>query len=319
MNVYYNLKDLPQFTNSVITIGSFDGIHNGHQKIVQQVNELATKHEGESIVITFHPHPRLIIYPKDKSLRLITTIEEKIALFEHFGIDNVVVVPFTVEFSQQSADEYIQKFLVEKFSPKCIVVGYDHKFGLNRQGDIHYLKAAAKDFHFEVEEILEQQVADITVSSTKIRLALEKGDVRTANELLGHPFTLSGKVIRGQQIGHTIGFPTANLEVSSPHKLVPPYGIYACQVLVKGNRYGGMLYIGDRPTLNGLDFRTIEVNIFDFRDEIYNENIKIECIDFIRSDQKFDDLESLKLALAEDKKATLTILKKGFAFAKKKK
>lgn len=308
MNVYRNLDDLPPFKRSVLTIGSFDGVHNGHQKILERVKELAAEYDGESIVITFHPHPRLIIYPKDKTLQLITTIDEKIDLFKRFGIDNLVIIPFTVEFSQQSADEYIQKFLVERFSPKGIVVGYDHKFGLNRQGDIHYLKAASKTFDFDVYEIEKQDVADITVSSTKIRSSLEKGDIKTANQLLGYQFYLSGKVARGQQIGQTIGFPTANIEIQSSHKLIPPYGIYACQVTVNEKQFGGMLYIGDRPTLKEYDFRTIEVNIFDFKEDIYGKDILVECIDFIRKDEKYNNLEALQAALKNDKKVALSIL-----------
>ncbi len=308
MNVFKNLHNLPHFKNAVLTIGSFDGVHNGHQKILERVKELAQQYNGESIVITFHPHPRLIIYPKDNSLQLITTVEEKISLFERYNIDNVVVVPFSVEFSQQSADEYIQKFLVEKFAPRCVVVGYDHKFGLNRQGDINYLKAATKNFKFDVFEISKQDVDDVTVSSTKIRNALNSSDIKSANRLLGHLFSLSGAVVKGQRIGHTIGFPTANIEITEKHKLIPPFGIYACQVWIDEKQYGGMLYIGDRPTLKDHENRTIEVNIFDFDKDIYGQKIRIDCLDFVRPDAKFDDLTALQAAIAQDKTAALRIL-----------
>jgi riboflavin kinase/FMN adenylyltransferase len=184
MNVYNSLSDLPNFKNAVLTIGSFDGVHAGHQKILERINQLAKKNEGRSIVITFHPHPRQIIYPNDKSLRLLNSIDEKVALFEKYGIDNVVVVPFTVEFSQQSADEYIQKFLLEKFNPKYIVIGYDHKFGLNRQGDINYLKSYSRKKEFEVIEISRHDIQNIGISSTKIRNFLSEGDVSQANKLL---------------------------------------------------------------------------------------------------------------------------------------
>lgn len=309
MRVFYQLDDLPAFANAVMTIGSFDGVHCGHQQILARLNRLARRVKGESVVITFHPHPRQVIFPRDKSLRLLTTIEEKIALFERYGVDHVVVVPFTVEFSQQSADEYIQKFLVEKFHPRYIVIGYDHRFGLNRQGDIDYLKWHSKEFGYDVVEIEPQEVDNIAVSSTKIRRALETGDVGGARRLMGHPFMLTGQVVRGQQIGTSIGFPTANISVDEPNKLVPPDGIYAVQVVHEGSTYGGMLYIGDRPTLAGLDERTIEVNIFDFQQSIYGEQIQIAFIDYIRGDQAFTDLEGLKQQLARDRETSFERLR----------
>ena len=308
MNVYYNLNDLPKFKNSVITIGSFDGVHHGHQKIIERVNNLAKDIGGESILITFHPHPRVVIYPKDKSLKLLSSLEEKIALFEKYQLDNVVVVPFTVEFSQQSADEYIQKFLVEKFNPKFIVIGYDHRFGLNRQGDVNFLKFHGEQFDYKVVEIPQQEVADITVSSTKIRKALETGQVKAASELLNHNYSITGKVMHGLRIGHEIGFPTANIELTTSYKLVPPQGIYASYVNHKGKRYQSMLYIGHRPTIENHNERTIEVNIFDFNEDIYDEVINIEVIKFIRADEKFDGLEALKKQLFLDKENALAIL-----------
>lgn len=308
MKVFNDLNNLPGFKRAVVTIGSFDGVHTGHQKILEKVNLLAKRINGESVVITFHPHPRLVIYPKDNSLKLLSTIDEKVQLFEQYGVDNVVVVPFTIEFSQQSADEYIQKFLVEKFQPRYIVIGYDHRFGLNRQGNIDYLKWHGKSNGFEVVEIAKQEVEDIAVSSTKIRNSLENGNVAAAQKLLGHYFTLTGTVVRGQQIGSEIGFPTANLEIIQEHKLIPPNGIYAVQVIHQKNRYQGMLYIGDRPTLKTFHNRTIEVNIFEFNKDIYGDKLKLELIAFIREDQKFEDLEGLKVQLGKDKEAAITVL-----------
>ena len=215
MRVFNDLNNLPAFDNAVVTIGSFDGVHHGHQQILEKVKALAHKNNGESIVVTFHPHPRLVIYPKDKSLRLITTIDEKVTLLKRYGIDNVIVVPFTFEFSRQTADEYITDFLVGKFKPKHIVIGYDHRFGLNRQGDINFLKWHGSKHGFEVVEIEKQQVEDIAVSSSKIRSALEQGDVKGAAKLLNHFYTLSGTVERGEQIGQTIGFPTANIKINN--------------------------------------------------------------------------------------------------------
>lgn len=314
MNVYHDLNQLPAFKNAVLTIGSFDGVHRGHQKLLDKINHLARDVEGESIVVTFHPHPRLVIYPKDDSLRLITTIDEKIAFLERFKVDNVVVVPFSVEFSQQSADEYIEKFLVEKFQPKHIVIGYDHRFGLNRQGDINYLKWHSERHGFEVIEIEKQEVEELAISSTKIRESLQKGNVKGATDLLNHYFTLTGTVVDGQKIGTNIGFPTANLEVTSAHKLVPPTGIYAVYVWHNGNRYKGMLYIGNRPTIARKGERSIEVNIFDFDKNIYGDKLRLEFVAFTRSDRKFDNLEQLKAQLQLDKEDSLKHLEKESAF-----
>lgn len=308
MQVYNDLNNLPTFRNAVVTIGSFDGVHHGHQQILEKVKDLAKKADGESIVVTFHPHPRLVIYPQDDSLRLISTIDEKVALLKRYGIDNVVVVPFTFEFSRQTADEYIQKFLQEKFNPTCVVIGYDHRFGLNRQGDINYLKFHGKKAGFEVVEIEKQEIQEVAVSSSKIRVALEKGDVKTAGKLLNHYYHLTGTVVRGQQIGSTIGFPTANLQVNNKHKLIPPDGIYAVFVEHKKQRYQAMMYMGNRPTLDKHDNHVIEVNIFDFDQDLYGEKLKVELVDYLRDDAKFDDLEGLKNQLREDKIQSRKIL-----------
>lgn len=301
MKVFYDLDNLPDFKNAVITIGSFDGVHCGHQRIIQQVNHLAESIDGESVVITFHPHPRQVIYPRDKSLQLITTTEEKVRLLQHYQVDYVVVVPFSIEFSQQHADEYIQKFLIDKFHPRYIVVGYDHRFGLNRQGDLNYLQWYSEQADYEVIEIAQQEVDDISVSSTKIRVAINQSDIATANRLLGHAFPLSGKVVHGKKIGQKLGFPTANLQVAEAVKLIPPHGIYAVYVYFEEVRYGGMLYIGDRPSLEDDGGRTIEVNIFDFDSNLYGEEIYLEVIAYIRHDAQFPNLEALKEQLAKDR------------------
>jgi len=310
MKVHHDLNALPSFQNAVLTIGSFDGVHHGHQKIIEKVRQLARRLDGESILITFHPHPRQIVYPKDTSLRLLTTIDEKVKQLERYGLDHVVVVPFTVEFSQQSADEYIENFLVDKFQPRYIVIGYDHRFGSNRQGDINYLRWHGQNNGYDVLEIEKQEVEDIAVSSTKIRKALDNSDIRTATQLLNHYFTLTGAVVHGQQIGTDIGFPTANLEITQSHKLVPPNGIYAVWVWYAEKRYGGMLYIGDRPTLKEYDNRTIEVNIFDFNKTIYGDKLRVELVDHIRHDTAFEGLDQLRQQLANDRLKTQEILKR---------
>lgn len=308
MKVHRELENLPKFRNAVLTIGSFDGVHRGHQKIIERVRALAREADGESIVVTFHPHPRQVVYPKDDSLRLLSTVDEKVALLQRYGVDHVVIVPFTVAFSQQSADEYIEKFLVEHFHPKYIVVGYDHRFGLNRQGDINYLRWHGEKFGYEVFEIEQQEVEDIAVSSTKIRNALDAGQVGTAWQLMGHYYTLIGEVAHGQKIGSSLGFPTANIEISQTEKLIPPDGIYAVWVAHKGQRYGGMLYIGSRPTLKKYNNRTIEVNIFEFDQNIYGDELKLELVEFIRHDSQFTDLEGLKKQLVMDRKQAQALL-----------
>lgn len=311
MRVFYQLEDLPPFKRAVLTIGSFDGVHSGHQQLLARINRLAHQSGGESIVITFHPHPRQVIYPKDDSLQLLSTIEEKVALFERYGVDNVIVVPFTVAFSQLSADEYIQRFLVDKFHPATIVIGYDHKFGLNRQGDIEYLKWHSKDAGFKVVEIEQQEVDDIAVSSTKIRNALLSGKVQEACRWLNHEYSLTGKVVHGQKLGTKLGFPTANIQPTNKHKLVPADGIYAVKVHHQDEAYGGMLYIGSRPSIAGIDERVIEVNIFDFDQNVYGQELTITLVEFIRGDQHFSDLEGLKAQLAEDRTTSLELLEQG--------
>lgn len=241
MKVFRDLHQLPTFKNAVITIGSFDGIHHGHQEILTELKERARTIEGETIVITFHPHPRQIVFPQDKPLQLLTAIEEKIRIFQNLGIDNLVIVPFTVEFSQQSADEYIHKFLHKLFKPKYIVIGYDHKFGLNRQGDINYLRSYSDQLGFKVKEIDAQTEANIVVSSTKIRNSLNDGKISLANKLLQYNYVISGVVGTGQNLGTKIGYPTANITITERHKLIPKVGIYAVVVSLDLGRFGGML------------------------------------------------------------------------------
>ncbi len=305
MKVFRDLSELPAFENTVVTIGSFDGLHKGHQKILNRLKKISRDNKVEHVVITFHPHPRSIIYPKDKSLVLLTSLEEKIQLLESMGIQNLVIVPFSVEFSQLSAEEYIANFIHKYFKPKTIVIGYDHKFGLNRSGDINLLNLKAPDYGFEVVEIPKQEIEEITISSTKIRAAIKEGHLEHANVLLGHPYPLAGHVIRGRKLGTEIGFPTANLDLENAGKLIPKDGIYACYVHHGKKRYEGMLYIGDIPTIGTDRDKAIEVNIFDFDKDIYSERITVEVLRFLREDQKFDSIEALKAQLHEDRKSSL--------------
>lgn len=308
MKVYKDLNKLPPIPNAVVTIGSFDGVHRGHQQILHQVTELAKGCQGESVVVTFHPHPRHVLSPDRDRFKLISTVEEKAQLLAGYGIDNIVVVPFDEAFYTQSPQDYIESFLMDKFNPTWIVIGYDHKFGKNRAGDITDLRRYAQQGHFHIKEIKKQMVEDIAVSSTKVRHALQEGKVQVAHQLLGHFFTLTGKVTHGQRIGHTIGFPTANIELSESYKLIPPYGVYAVFVFINKKRYKGMLYIGDRPTLADHHNKTIEVNIFDFEEDIYGEQIKVEFVAHLRDDERFENLEGLKRQLGRDKERAMEVL-----------
>jgi len=311
MRIFRDIQALPKFNNAVITIGSFDGVHIGHQKIIKRLNHLAKEIDGESVIITFDPHPRKIIYPKDNSLQLLTTLEEKIDLCESFGVDNLVIVPFSIEFSQQHPREYVERFLIGSFAPKYIVIGYDHKFGLNRKGDISLLQEYQEEHGFEVVQIKKQELEDITISSTKIRNALLSGDIQDANHFLNHNYKLSGVVGHGDKIGKTIGYPTANIVIDESSKLIPLDGVYAAYCHLEGVQYRGMLYIGNRPTLEDVSKKQkIEVNIFDFDQNIYDKPLEIELIAKTRSDIKFDSLDDLKAQLAQDKVDSLSILER---------
>ncbi len=301
MRVFTDLSQLPPFQNAVVTIGSFDGVHSGHRRILEQVQTLAHACGGESVVITFDPHPRTVLQPGDMAFKLLTTTAEKIALLESCGIDNVAVVPFSLEFSRHDASHYVEDFLVKKFQPRYIVIGYDHRFGNNREGDISFLKKYESTAGFEVVEIPAQEVDDIAVSSSKIRRALDAADILLANRLLGHPFSFSGEVVEGRKIGRSIGFPTANIEIEDPYKLVLPPGIYAARVVVaSGAEWDAMLYIGNRPTLEGVEHQTIEVHVLDFSGDLYGQTLTVEVLDFVRSDKKMGDLEALKKQIEKD-------------------
>ena len=308
MRIFRDIKDLPSFKNAVITIGSFDGVHRGHQKIIKRINHLAKEIEGESVIITFDPHPRKIIYPKDNTLELLTSLEEKINLCESYGIDNMVIVPFSIEFSQQNPREYIEKFLVGLFAPKYIVIGYDHRFGLNREGNIDLLKEYESDSDFKVIQIKKQELEDITISSTKVRNALKDGNIDEASQFLNHSYSLKGKIVHGDKIGQTLGYPTANIRLTENDKLIPAEGVYGVQCTVEGLERKGMLYIGKRPTLEGKEpVLKIEVNLFDFNDNIYDKEIKVDLLYHIRGDMKFDSLLSLKHQLSKDKQSVMSL------------
>ncbi len=313
MNIYYSLNEVPDFRNAVVTIGSFDGVHFAHKKLINRINQIAVEIGGEGVVVTFHPHPRSIVFPNDKSLQLLSTIEEKIELFEKAGVQHLIVIPFTIEFAQLSANEYIEKFLVQALKSKFLVVGYDHKFGLARMGDFQLLQMYEKQGLFKLIEIEKQEIEEISISSTNIRKSIMNKDLGQANSLLGGYYFIRGKVVKGDSIGTTIGYPTANIEVSTKDKLIPPIGIYACFVSIAKHRFKGMLYIGKRPTIEHDGKPVIEVNIFDFNENIYDEYIGLEIVKFIREDQKFEGLEMLKNQLDLDRISANQILEDVFS------
>lgn len=294
-----------------VTIGTFDGVHLGHQKVIARLNEIAKTYAGESVIFTFKTHPRMVTAPNETNLRLLTTLNEKIMLFEKYGIDHLIVYPFDKAFSELSYSEFVEKILVNGIGTKRLVVGHDHKFGKNREGGFEYLKKCADKFNFQIEQLDALFVEDENVSSTRIRNALENGDIRKANHYLGYKFTLQGKVVNGKRLGRKLGFPTANIEVSDKHKIIPGYGVYAVKVTVNKTGYFGMLNIGTRPTFNkNADNRSIEVNIFDFDGDIYGQEIMIAFYNKIRDEQKFNNIEMLVGQLAKDKNSALEILLK---------
>ncbi len=310
MKVYRFLDDLPRFRNPVLTIGTFDGVHEGHQQIIGRINAMAREMDGESILLTFHPHPRLVLNPNDTSLQLINTLQEKIDLLDHYGIHEMIIATFSKAFAQTSPRDYIKHFLVDKIQPKVIVIGYDHHFGKDRGGNIETLRQYAGAFGYRVEEIEKHIVEDVGVSSTKIREAISAGQITQANHLLGHPFRLTGRVIKGHQIGNQLGYPTANLFVEDKHKIIPGVGIYASRVRVGEQWYKGMLYIGYRPTFSGKE-KAIEVNLFDFNGNLYGDELTLDIVAEIRGDKRFDTPEELAAQMAADKEATLRILDQG--------
>jgi len=299
MKIYEGLGEFPTLKNAVVTSGTFDGVHLGHQKILQRVLEIAEKIDGETVLITFWPHPRLVLFPEEHKLRLLSTFEEKAKLLREFGIDHLISIPFTKEFSELSSQEFIENVLVNKIKCKKLVIGYDHRFGKNREGSFEYLQANHLKFGFELEEIPRQDVDDIGISSTKIRKALEAGDVTMALNYLGRPYELNGLVIKGQQIGRSIGFPTANIHIPNDYKLVPRDGVYAVQAAVNGNLYKAMLNIGNRPTVDGSK-KTVEAHLFDFQGDLYDKQITIYFKAFLREERKFNGLEELKAQLKLD-------------------
>lgn len=306
MKVWRSLVGLDSIKNAVLTIGTYDGVHIGHQSIIKRVNDIAQNVDGSSVLITFHPHPRVVVNTGHK-VSLLSPLNEKIDLLEQYGLQNLVIVPFTRAFSQMSPKSYVEDFLVRNFDLNTVVIGYNHKFGKNREGDFDFLTEHAKELNFQVEQISKQELESISVSSTKVRQALEDGKVKHAISLLGHEYALQGVVVKGKQLGKKIGYPTANLLIESEHKLIPRNGVYAVRVQLQDQKLQGMLNIGYRPTVSGAHL-SIEVNIFDFDQDIYGEQLELSFVDFLREEIKFDGIDDLKMQLAKDKAQATAIL-----------
>ena len=306
MKVHRSLKDLPKFFNSVLTIGTFDGVHEGHRKIIGALLEEATRVHGESIIVTFHPHPRRILRPEE-AIALINLEEEKISLLEATSIDHLVIVPFTKEFASLSALEYIESFLIRHFKPHSIIIGYDHHFGKGRKGDFTLLEEMAEKYTYRLLEIPKQVLQEIDVSSTKIRSAITHGNLDIANKLLGYSFFFKGIVVKGDQLGRQLGYPTANLEYTSPDKIRTGQGVFAVIVQIGSIQKKGMLSIGTRPTLPASEEK-IEVNIFDWDQDIYGQTILVTIKNYLRPQKKYDSLADLVKQLEEDKRKCLALL-----------
>lgn len=308
MRIYEGINNFKRLDYAVVTSGTYDGVHKGHQKILQRMIEVAHKDGGETVLISFWPHPRMVLNNDPGFLKLINTMEEKQELLRNIGINHLILIPFTLEFAQTSSTDFIKNILVDAIGTRKLIIGYNHRFGKNREGNFNNLVRDSSKYGFKVEEIPKHEIDHSGISSTIIRKSLIKGDIPTANKYLGHSFLINGLVIHGDKLGKTIGFPTANLQIEEAYKLIPGDGVYAVKVIVKGKKYNGMLNIGNRPTVDGVN-RKIEVHILDFKDDIYSERISISFVKKIRDEEKFKSLDHLKIQLQKDKETILDLLK----------
>ena len=312
MRIFKGIDDLGVFKNSVVTIGTFDGVHLGHQKILTRLSDRAKEIAGESILFTFYPHPRMIVFPENHNLKLLQTIDEKVDSLDTFGLDNLIIYPFTKEFSRLTAFEFVRDILVEKLKVKTLVIGYDHQFGRNREGDLDFLKETAKIFDFVVEEISAEEVQEVNVSSTKIRKSLQNGNIEQANEFMGRPFICTGNVVEGLKLGRKMGFPTLNVSIENEHKILPIDGVYAVQVRIGESLHEGMMNIGGNPTVNhyiSAD-KKLEVHLFDFNENVYGREVTVLFHKFIRDEKTFSNLEELKSQLSQDENEVRNFFKR---------
>ena len=308
MQVYYDINNLPKFQNAIVTIGTFDGVHIGHQQVIAQLKQEAKRTGGETVIVTFHPHPRAIVNEGKKAVSVLTTLSEKIFLLEQFGIENLVVIPFDESFSNQTAEGYVRDFLYAKLHPHTVIIGFDHRFGKGRIGDYRLLEEEGKVLGFEVKEIPEKLLNEIKISSTHIREALHHKELAKANTLLGYDYFFEGIVVKGNQLGRKLGYPTANIDVQDADKLIPADGVYVVEVLWENKKLQGMMNIGFRPVVQGTH-RTIEVNIFDFNNDIYGQTLKVIMKKFMRDEVNFNGLPALVEQLHRDKEMSLDFFK----------
>ncbi|MCX6190419.1 MAG: bifunctional riboflavin kinase/FAD synthetase [Bacteroidetes bacterium] len=307
MQVYTQIADFKKLPNAIVTQGTFDGVHAGHKKILSRLSERALALKGESVVLTFFPHPRMVLFPNDENIKLINTLEENIKLLSETGIQHLIVLEFTPAIASLTALQLVRDILVNAIGTRHFIIGYDHRFGHNRAGSYENLKEFSQIYDFTLEKVGEVEINDITVSSTKIRRALLQGDIETATDYLQHRFTLRGIVTEGNKLGRTLGFPTANFLIQEKYKIIPADGVYAVQVIINEMQYGGMLNIGNRPTIGGLT-RVLEVNIFNFEADIYGELIEVAFIKRIRHEQKFASIEELQKQLFMDRNTVNELL-----------
>jgi len=308
LNVFPSISEFNSSKKTIVTIGTFDGVHIGHQKIIEKLIQETKKADCESLILTFFPHPRMVLNGSS-SIKLLNTINEKSSLLEKMGLDNLVVHPFDKKFSNLSAEEFVKTILVDSFNLKKIIIGYDHRFGNNRAANIDDLISFGKKYDFEVEQISAQEIDSVSVSSTKIRDAITDGNMIIANEFLGYDYILSGKIITGKQLGRTIGFPTANIKIEENYKLIPKNGVYIVKSHLQEKTVFGIMNIGLNPTVNGEDL-SIEVHFLDFEADLYNKNITVSVIARIRDEQKFTSIDLLKAQIQEDKNYAISFIKK---------
>jgi len=310
LKIYNNLSEYHATQKSFVTIGTFDGIHIGHQKVIKNLIESAKRKDASSVLLTFFPHPRMVLQ-KDVDIKLINTIAERTQLLKKTGLDALVIQPFTPAFSEYSAFDFVKKIFIDKLHVSKLVVGYDHHFGKNREGNFEQLKTYGEAFKFEVEKISKQDINNIAVSSTKIRKAIENGEIEKANSYLGYNFMLTGEVVQGKNLGEKIGFPTANLHIKESYKLIPKTGAYVVKATIENKTLFGMMNIGFRPTVSGKS-QTIEIHFFDFNENLYGETIQVEVLSFLRNEHKFKSIEFLQQQLKEDQQKSLEIIRGTF-------
>lgn len=306
MKLFHSINDFQSTKKTILTLGTFDGVHIGHKKILERITQNTENGKYESLVLTFFPHPRMVLQEKSE-IRLLNTITEKIELLQETGIENLVVHPFNESFSRLTAEEFVHTILVDKFQIQKIIIGHDHRFGRNRTANIDDLIAFGKEYGFEVEQISAEEIQDVSVSSTKIRNALNEGNMALANEYLGYDYFFNGTVVKGKQLGRTIGFPTANIHIEEEYKLIPKIGVYVVKAVVNQEIVYGMMNIGFNPTVNG-EKQTTEVHLFNFDKDIYDQNIKVSLLHYIREEQKFGSIDALKAQLHQDQTEALAFV-----------